>query len=354
MISCRPRNARYAQPFPRPRLSLHTMVRTVVFVALAAGLTGPLQANIVQVPPGFRVSPPRGDDGDGLYVRYKDVPTDAGCSLAFCAEATDTVTVQVITMPNINYLLNTGCTFGPYNFGCDYFETRWDSFINIKVPGDYRFAIQSDDGGSIAFGDTTILALDGGHWFDNATSDTIRFAVPGLYPFRAYYFDCPVCCRGFRFGGMGPAGSGMMPFTPGFDFNADLGPCCSFGSNGPGLSVVPPELFFRTLPTVSVNDGAGVTAGTILRCWASPNPAHSSTVLAVELAKGQRVWAELFDASGRRVSTLANGERQSQGLTRWSWSPTSSQPGRSSNGIYFYRVRTEDGSTTSGSVVIVR
>lgn len=176
-----------------------------------------------------------------------------------------------------------------------------------------------------------------------------------MYPFRVYYFDCPTCCRGVRFGGMGPSGSGMMAFTDGFDFNADLGPCCTYGTNGPGVSLVPPELFFRSAPTVSVDAGPAVsTPGAILRCWASPNPGHGTVVLAVELARDQRVWADVFDASGRRVATLAAGDLRTRGLARWAWSPQWSRPGLSSSGTYFYRVRTEDGASASGSVVIVR
>lgn len=312
-------------------------------------------ARVIDIPASFRVGPPQGGAGDGLTVRFKDVATGAGCSLEFCAAATDTVTFQTTVMPNVNFLLNQGCTFGPFNFGCDYFETRWDSYLDVRAPGDYVFSIQVDDGASLAVGDSVVVKLDGGNWFVNATSDTVRFAYAGSYPLRAYYFDCPVCCRGFRLGGMGPAGSGMMAFTPGFNFNNDLGPCCTYGSNGPGLSVIPPALFFRSPPTVSVAPGAGATGtGAIVRCWAGPNPSRGAVLLALELAREQRVWAEIFDASGRRVATLADGATLARGVSRWPWSPAWSRPAGGSSGTFFWRVRTEDGSVAGGRVVVAR
>ncbi len=310
-------------------------------------------ARVIDIPPAFRVGLPRTDDGDGLRVRFKDVSDS--CSLHFCRSATDTVTVQVTTMPNINFLLNQGSYFGPFYHGGSYFETRWDSYLNIKVAGDYVFSIQVDDGASVAIGDSLILVFDGGHWFYNLTSDTVRFAYAGVYPLRAYFFDCPYCCRGFRMGGMGPAGSGMMAFTPGFDFNNDLGPCCTFGGNGPGVSVVPPQLFFQAPPTVGVAPPTATTTGpTILGCAASPNPCRGATMLAVELARDQTLWLEVYDAAGRRVSTLAAGEWCRSGVTRWPWVQDAAGPGGRASGTYFYRVRTGDGASAGGRITVAR
>ncbi len=320
---------------------------------LATPALRPASARVIDIPPAFRVGLARADAGDGLRVRFKDVSDS--CSLHFCRGATDTVTVQITPMPNINFLLNQGSYFGPFYHGGSYFETRWDSFLNIKVPGDYVFSIQVDDGASVAIGDSLILVFDGGHWFYNLTSDTVRFAQSGVYPLRAYFFDCPYCCRGFRMGGMGPAGSGMMAFTPGFNFDSDLGPCCTYGNNGPGVSVVPAALFFQTAPAVSGGSppAAGSTAS-ITGCSAAPNPCRGATVLAVELARGDRVWLEVFDAAGRRVSTLAAGEWRPAGVTRWLWALDPSSPGARASGSYFYRVRTADGSSAGGSVIVVR
>ncbi len=327
----------------------HWMLSAAIALALVALDATAAAARVIPIPPAFRVGPAREESGDGLLVRFKDVA--GGCGLALCAAATDTVTVQVTTVPNINFLLNTGCTFGPFNHGCGYFETRWDAYLSVRVAGDYVFSMQVDDGASVAIGDSTILRLDGGHWFENVTSDTVRFAYAGSYPLRAYYNDCQPCCRGFRLGGMGPSGSGMMAFTPGFNFNSDLGPCCTYGSNGPGASLVPAALFFTAAPTVSVGP-SGEPGGprTILDCRASPNPFHGATLLAVELARGQRVWVEVFDASGRRVVALANGERYEAGTARWPWSPGWGERARVST-TYFYRVRTEDGSRAGGRLV---
>ncbi len=332
----------------RPR----TWLLALVFACACASAAA---ARVVTIPVSARVGGPRSESGDGLLVRFRDVDVNAGCTLAFCAGATDTVTVQTTVMPNVNYLLNTGTLFGPFNFGGSFFETRWDAWINIKVAGDYVFSEQVDDGASVAIADSTILWLDGGHWFVNATSDTVRFVYPGLYPFRAYFFDCPVCCRGFRLGAMGPAGSGMMAWTPGFDFNADLGPCCTYGGNGPGLSVIPGALFFRTMPTSGVEPASELDAtGALLGCWAGPNPSRGPVLLAIELAREQRVWVDVFDAAGRRVATLADGVRCASGRTRWPWSAAWSGRGAAASGTWFYRVRTEDGSHASGRIVTVR
>jgi hypothetical protein len=330
----------------------HFLLAAGIALFLIALSPAAAAARIVLIPPSFRVGPVRANAGDGLLVRFKDVPS--GCGLALCQSATDTVTVQITKMPSINFLLNTGCSFGPFAHGCGYFETRWDAYLNVQVEGDYVFSMQVDDGGSVAIGDSTILALDGGHWFENVVSDTIRFVISGSYPLRAYYNDCQPCCRGFRLGAMGPPGSGMMAFTPGFNFNSDLGPCCTYGSNGPGASLVPATLFFSTPPTVSVAPPAGDTRGSaILDCRASPNPFHRATLLAVELAREQQVWVEVFDASGRRVATLASGERYPAGTARWPWSPGWGDGAARTSGTYFYRVRTADGSQASGRLVAV-
>lgn len=332
------------------RRVLAVLAPSLVLLAL---LVCAAPARILTIPATTRVGGPRSESGDGLLVRYKDVPYGAGCSILFCKTATDSVTLpaSMTTMANVNYLLNTGTLFGPFNFGGDYFETRWDSWINIKAAGDYVFSIQVDDGAQVTISDSLIVQLDGGNWFQNATSDTIRFEYPGLYRFRAYFFDCPVCCRGFRLGAMGPAGSGMMTWTPGFNFNADLGPCCSYGGNGPGLSVVPGALFFRTMPTSDVAPAAGGAAGALFDGWTSPNPAHGTVLFTVELGRDQRVWVDVFDATGRRVAALADGERRNAGTASWPWTPMG---GRAASGTYFWRARGEDGSSVSGRVVVVR
>ncbi len=312
-------------------------------------------ARVVFIPATARVGGPRSEGGDGLLVRFRDVAVNEGCKLAFCAAATDTVTVQTTVMPNVNYLLNTGTLFGPFNFGGSFFETRWDAWLNVKVAGDYIFSQQVDDGASVTIADSTILSLDDGNWFVNTTSDTVRFEYPGLYPFRAYFFDCPVCCRGFRLGAMGPPGSGMMAWTPGFNFNADLGPCCTYGNNGPGLSVIPGALFFRTMPSSAVEPAAELGGtGALLGCWAGPNPARGPVLLTIDLAREQRVWVEVFDPAGRRVATLAEGTLCARGRTRWPWSAAWGVRGATASGTWYYRVRTEDGSHASGRVVMVR
>jgi len=338
-----------------PRTSLGTPVAALLAGAtvLLALCSTAAQARVVEIPSSFRTGPPQGGTGDGLLMRFKDV--SSGCSLDLCRASTDTVTAQVTTMPNINFLLNQDCSIAGFNHGCGWFRTRWDSYLDIRAAGDYVFAMQVDDQGSVAIGDSLILVLDGAHWYENVKSDTIRFESPGSYPLRAYYADCQPCCRGFRLGGMGPEGSGMMGFNPAFDFNTDLGPCCTFGTNGPGLSIVPAALFFKGPSLVAVEPPSGSNPGaSIMGVWASPNPARGLVLLSLELAREQRVWAEVYDATGRRVASLADGTRVAAGVTRWPWAPEWSLGRRPASGFFFYRVRTEDGSSARGRITTIR
>jgi hypothetical protein len=326
------------------------------FAALLAGSMALLalcstasHARVIEIPASFRTGPPQGGTGDGLLMRFKDV--SAGCALDLCRASTDTVSVAVTTMPNINFLLNQGCSIAGFNHGCGWFHTRWDTYLDIRAAGDYVFAMQVDDQASVAIGDSLVLFLEGAHWFESVRSDTIRFQLPGSYPLRAYYSDCQPCCRGFRLGGMGPEGSGMMAFNPTFDFNTDLGPCCTFGTNGPGLSIVPAALFFKSPPVVAVESPSGSNShASIMGVWASPNPAPGPIQFSLELAREQRVWVDFYDASGRRVASLADGTQVTAGVTRWSWAP-----GRLAvSGSFFYQVRTEDGSSARGRFTTIR
>lgn len=329
-----------------------TPIRARVVTALLLVLTAfpaaaPSFAKVIPIPAAFRVGPPQTGAGDGLTMRFKDAVPDS-CSFRFCKASTDTGGLATTTFPNINYLLNQGTLIGPFDFGGSYFETRWDTYLSVKVPGYYVFSMQVDDGARVSIGDSTILALDGGHWFENVTSDSVWFEYAGSYPMRAYYYDCPVCCRGFRLGGMGPAGSGLMAFTPGFNFNTDLGPCCTFGGNGPGISVVPGSVFFRSPPAVSVAPAPGRPDATILASAAGPNPCRGATLVRLELARPQRVWAEVYDATGRRVATLSAGEACPSGTVSWPWIARDAARA----GTYFYRARTEDGASASGTIVV--
>ena len=319
---------------------------SAVLMALLGAST---EARVIEIPAAFRVGPPQGTTGNGLTMRFKDLAS--GCGIALCKAAADTVNVQITTFANVNFLLNQGTTIGGFNHGGGYFATRWDTYLDIRVPGDYVFAMQVDDNAEVAIGDSVILRLDGGNWFGNVKSDTVRFAYSGSYPLRAYYADCQPCCRGFRLGGMGPAGSGLMAFNAAFDFNADLGPCCTTGTNGPGVSLLPGALFFRSPPTVSVGPApAAGASGSIVRCWAGPNPARGAVLLSLELSREQRVWAEVYDAAGRHAATLAAGEFTPAGVVRWPWW----RPASSASGTYFFRVRTEDGSAATARVAVIR
>src|SRR5215813_14751024 len=86
--------------------SLAWLFRSVVVLFMLCSTTA--HARVIEISPFLRAGPPQGGTGDGLLMRFKDVTS--GCGLDLCREATDTVTVEVTTMPNINFLLNEGCT----------------------------------------------------------------------------------------------------------------------------------------------------------------------------------------------------------------------------------------------------
>jgi flagellar hook assembly protein FlgD len=82
---------------------------------------------------------------------------------------------------------------------------------------------------------------------------------------------------------------------------------------------------------------------------ASPNPSSSFTRIYFGLPRSQQqVRAQIFDAQGRLVSTLANGP-MTAGTHTLDWS-TRQLP----TGQYFFRLTTEGGLTSSGKLVVVR
>ena len=76
-----------------------TRILLAVLAAVACGAPA-ATARIRVIPPEARVGLARTDAGDGLHVRFRDISFDS-CSIAFCALATDTVTAQVTTFPDI-------------------------------------------------------------------------------------------------------------------------------------------------------------------------------------------------------------------------------------------------------------
>lgn len=71
-----------------------------------------------------------------------------------------------------------------------------------------------------------------------------------------------------------------------------------------------------------------------------PNPFASRTTFAYALPRSGRVQLEIYDVAGRLIRTLVDGN-ETAGRKRVAWDSQDSSGRRSSNGIYFYRLRYE-------------
>jgi hypothetical protein len=128
---------------------------------------------------------------------------------------------------------------------------RFTGFIDIPTPGTYRFSANSDDGFRLLIDGQMIMECNLAIFYENTSGDA-TFTAAGLYPLEVVYYDLQPCCNGIRMGALGPAGSGLPSLSenPGFDFNADLGPNGFAGRDtpGPGVSIIPANLFFTAPP----------------------------------------------------------------------------------------------------------
>ncbi|MFN3596883.1 MAG: M36 family metallopeptidase [Rubricoccaceae bacterium] len=79
-------------------------------------------------------------------------------------------------------------------------------------------------------------------------------------------------------------------------------------TNEPGGAPRVVALEFVVGGTVSAEGGGAAFAGTHVLSDAHPNPAHGATRLTLEVAEAQRVRVALYDALGRRVATLFEGD----------------------------------------------
>jgi hypothetical protein len=87
---------------------------------------------------------------------------------------------------------------------------------------------------------------------------------------------------------------------------------------------------------------SAVFGGPTLRMQASPNPFSGNTLLVFELPRGQQVSLEIFDLRGRRLTTLVDTDLPAGPHTRsWDGRDASGRPQPA--GIYFYRLRGNDG-----------
>jgi len=69
-----------------------------------------------------------------------------------------------------------------------------------------------------------------------------------------------------------------------------------------------------------------------------PNPFTAATTIRFDLPVGALVRLELFDAQGRRVTTLANRYFPA-GYQSLRWDPSQRDGGQVGPGMYFYRIQ---------------
>ena len=102
---------------------------------------------------------------------------------------------------------------------------------------------------------------------------------------------------------------------------------------------------------------AGVTSGAPPRAnhlsQNRPNPFNPSTRIPYALDRSGHVSIVILDIQGRLVRTLRN-EFEAAGAHVASWDGSLQGGGRAPSGVYFYRVRFEDGSTSQLKMVLLR
>ncbi len=77
-----------------------------------------------------------------------------------------------------------------------------------------------------------------------------------------------------------------------------------------------------------------------------PNPFNPSTVIRFAVPHDTRVDVAIFDLDGRRIRTLAQGERSGPNRYEVTWDGRDDLGRRVASGIYFYRLQTPDFSQT--------
>ncbi len=89
-----------------------------------------------------------------------------------------------------------------------------------------------------------------------------------------------------------------------------------------------------------------------VRLSVSPNPFMASTTVTFSLSVASEVSLDVYDLAGRRVRALTRGQL-SAGTHRVSWDGASDSGDHAASGVYFVRLRTEEGVAT-GRLNLVR
>jgi flagellar hook capping protein FlgD len=114
---------------------------------------------------------------------------------------------------------------------------------------------------------------------------------------------------------------------------------------GYGQMLTPPyaKRAFRITLDVTAGVSAPATAPAVMLAVPQPNPSSSVTQLDFSLAAATKVQLAVFDAAGRRVATLVDGELPA-GPHAASWAGRADGGERAPAGVYFARLITPLGS----------
>lgn len=85
---------------------------------------------------------------------------------------------------------------------------------------------------------------------------------------------------------------------------------------------------------------------------AYPNPFNPQTTIAFDLPRAQAVTLEIYDAAGRRVRTLLDGEPGRAGRNEVLWNGTDDTGRSAASGVYLYRLRAAGRTETSRMVLL--
>jgi hypothetical protein len=83
-----------------------------------------------------------------------------------------------------------------------------------------------------------------------------------------------------------------------------------------------------------------------------PNPFGGKTAISFRLNEGARLWLEIYGINGQKEKTLLEGELPG-GFYTTDWDGTNESGAKVKKGVYFYRLRTSNGTVASGKIVVL-
>lgn len=153
--------------------------------------------------------------------------------------------------------------------------------------------------------------------------------------FTAYDVPAPVDFDILSVSAITPGGNIFAGY--GFDHSAPGSPIRSFMVNLNPVSSVPGAVANRSLQLGP----------------AFPNPFNPSTSFRLTMGNGGPVKVDLFDARGRLVRVLQDGQLGA-GSHVLHWDGTTNSGGRAASGVYLARARSADGSTSTQRMMLVK